>query len=108
MVMRRFEGKRVLVTGGSSGIGRATVLAFAAEGARVVACARREDRLVEVLAAAPTGSVLVLTGNMGSAQDSRRTVNEAIELASGLDILVNNAGVSYMEPFLDATEGCWN
>jgi len=106
--MRRFEGKRVLVTGGSSGIGRATVLAFAQEGATVVAAARGEQRLAQVRATAPEGSVHTMQADMGSPQDGRRTVTGAIELLGGLDILVNNAGVSYMEPFLEATPEHWS
>ena len=53
----RFSGKNVIVTGGSSGIGRATVLAFATEGAHVLAAGRNPNRLVAVAAEAPSGTV---------------------------------------------------
>jgi 3-oxoacyl-[acyl-carrier protein] reductase len=95
------------VTGGSSGIGRATVLAFAAAGAQVVAAARRSDRLADVQQAAPEGTVKTLTADVSSPEGSRRMVAEAIELLGGLDVLVNNAGVSYTEPFLEASEEHW-
>jgi NAD(P)-dependent dehydrogenase (short-subunit alcohol dehydrogenase family) len=104
---RRFEGRRVLVTGGSSGIGRATVLEFAAAGARVVAAARGLDRLAEVQREAAGDAVVTLPADVSSRAGSREMVGRAIELLGGLDILVNNAGVSYTEPFLDATEQRW-
>jgi 3-oxoacyl-[acyl-carrier protein] reductase len=103
----RFAGRRVLVTGGSSGIGRATVLAFAAAGARVVAVARRPDRLEEVRSEAAGGAVQILMADVSSPAASRRLFAEAIDLLGGLDVLVNNAGVSYTEPFLEATEARW-
>jgi NAD(P)-dependent dehydrogenase (short-subunit alcohol dehydrogenase family) len=106
-MMRRFDGKRVLVTGGSSGIGRSIVLEFAAAGAQVVAAARRSDRLAEVSAAAPAGSVQSLTVDVSVPDRSRQMVSDAIDLLGGLDILVNNAGIAYMEPFLELTEEHW-
>jgi NAD(P)-dependent dehydrogenase (short-subunit alcohol dehydrogenase family) len=104
---RRFEDSRVLVTGGSSGIGRAVALAFAGEGARVVAAARRPERLAEVQRQAPEGLVEAVSADVSSPTGSRRMVEQAIELLGGLDILINNAGVSYTEPFLAATEARW-
>src|SRR5579871_1716013 len=100
----RFTGRRVLVTGGGTGIGRAVALAFAAEGARVVVAARRRDRLEEVVATAAPGAVVALEVDLRGADASRRMVQETIERLGGLDVLVNNAGVSYTEPFLSATE----
>jgi NAD(P)-dependent dehydrogenase (short-subunit alcohol dehydrogenase family) len=105
---RRFDGARVLVTGGSSGIGRAVVLAFAKEGARVLAAARSRERLHEVAATAPRGAVDTLIADVGTAAGSRVMVGEAIDRLGGLDVLVNNAGVSHTEPFLEATEERWN
>jgi NAD(P)-dependent dehydrogenase (short-subunit alcohol dehydrogenase family) len=105
---RRFEGTRVLVTGGSSGIGRAAVLAFAREGARVVAAARRSDRLADVRRQAGDDVVLTLEADVSSPAASRQMVADSIDVLGGLDVLVNNAGVSYTEPFLDATEERWD
>lgn len=104
---RRFDGRRVLVTGASSGIGRATALAFATSGARVVAAGRRKERLAELELAAPRGAISALTADVRSSEGSRRMVLDAIESLGGLDILVNNAGVSYIESVLDATEAHW-
>jgi NAD(P)-dependent dehydrogenase (short-subunit alcohol dehydrogenase family) len=105
--MKRFEGRRVLVTGASSGIGRAIALAFAGEGARVVASARRGDRLAALQRAAPADCVLPLVADVRQAEPSRQMVTTAIEMLGGLDILVNNAGVAYMEPFLEASAERW-
>src|SRR5579864_8351969 len=107
MAADRFGAKRVLVTGGSSGIGRAVALGFAREGARVVAAGRSRERLAEVAAAAPEGSVSTMIADVSTASGSREMVSAAIELLGGLDALVNNAGVSYTEPFLEATEERW-
>jgi 3-oxoacyl-[acyl-carrier protein] reductase len=103
----RFAGRRVLVTGASSGIGRATALAFAGAGAQVVAAARRSDRLAEVQNEASEGTVRPLAADVRTPASCRRMVAEAIDLLGGLDVLVNNAGVSFMERFLDATEERW-
>jgi NAD(P)-dependent dehydrogenase (short-subunit alcohol dehydrogenase family) len=103
----RFEGRRVLVTGGSSGIGRAIVLGFAGTGARVVAAGRDAGRLAEVQREAPAGAVETLVADVSTASGSRRMVADAIELLGGLDALINNAGVSFTEPFLEATEERW-
>lgn len=107
MASERFTGRRILVTGGSSGIGRAVVLAFAEAGARVVAAGRDEGRLAEVRAAAPEGSVETVKADVSTAAGARQMVEAALERLDGLDALVNNAGVSYMEPFLEATEERW-
>ena len=96
------------MTGGSSGIGRATVLRFAAEGAHVVAAARDADRLAAVQHDAPEGAVRTLIADVSCRAGSGDMVAESIDLLGGLDFLVNNAGVSYMEPFLNASAERWN
>jgi NAD(P)-dependent dehydrogenase (short-subunit alcohol dehydrogenase family) len=105
--MTCFDGRRVLVTGASSGIGRAIALAFAAEGARVVVCARRKQRLAQLRDLAPAGSTLPLVADVREPEQCRRLVADAVEMLGGLDILVNNAGIAYMEPFLHASEERW-
>lgn len=95
--MGYLSGKTILVTGASSGIGRATALAFAREGARVAICARREERLKELAGAlsqagAPAVHTFVLDVR------NRGVVEQAIAALSGewaaIDVLVNNAGLS--------------
>jgi 3-oxoacyl-[acyl-carrier protein] reductase len=82
----RFDGKRVLVTGGSRGIGAAVVSAFATEGARVAVHSSRQPAQVD----APH---LAVTGDIADAEAVERFVAEAVDGLGGLDILVNNAGV---------------
>jgi len=98
----------VLVSGASSGIGRAIALAFAAEGASVVACARRGERLEELVATVPGGLMVPLVADLRSPTEARRMVSEAIERLGDLDVLVNNAGIAYLEPFLEVSEEHWS
>jgi NAD(P)-dependent dehydrogenase (short-subunit alcohol dehydrogenase family) len=103
--MDRFDGKKVLVTGGSSGIGRATVLAFAAEGARVVASGRDAARLEGV--AAEHAGVQTLVADLREPGAASRVVDEAAERLGGIDVLVNCAGVAHQQPILDLEEEVW-
>lgn len=81
------SGKRIVVTGASSGIGAATVQALAAQGARVIAVARRADRLAEVAQATGAQAVVAdLATDDGVATLAREVADD------GLDALVNNAG----------------
>ena len=88
---QRFAGKSVIVTGGASGIGRATVLRLAAEGARVLAFDLDEKGLSALQAEHPDLSV-----RAGSAADeatAHSVVAQWVEQAGGLDVLVNMAGI---------------
>ena len=92
----RFEGKTVVVTGGNSGIGQATAVAFAQEGARVIVTGRRRDALDETERLHP--SIVGVVADVQSARDAQRVVDKAVEVGGALDILVNNAGVAAFEP----------
>lgn len=87
-----FKGKTVVVTGASSGIGRALVLAFVGAGAGVVAAARR----VEVLDAefGALGSVLCVGCDVSQEEQCKNLIDRAVERFGGVDILINNAGLS--------------
>lgn len=92
----RFEGRRVLVTGASSGIGAATALAFAREGATVGLAARRADRLAAVLeqCRAYTPDSVALTVDLARLDDIDAFAARAVEELGGtVDVLVNNAGI---------------
>lgn len=107
--MARFDDRNVLVTGGSSGIGGATVLAFVEEGATVVACGRDEGRLASVReAAADPARVMVRTGDFRTPSEGGRLVRQAVEQLGRLHVLVNNAGIAKAEPILDITEESWD
>lgn len=92
---QRFAGKTVMVTGASSGIGRATARALGAEGANVVLAGRRRERLDEVAAEleAAGREALVVTGDTRDEAASVAWVKEAVARFGGLDGLVNAAGV---------------
>ena len=91
----RFKGRAVLVTGASSGIGRACALALGAEGARVGLGGRRRQRLDEVAAAIARsgGEAIVLEGDVCEETTGERWARECDRAFGGLDGLVNAAGV---------------
>jgi NAD(P)-dependent dehydrogenase (short-subunit alcohol dehydrogenase family) len=93
------DGKRALVTGASSGIGRAVANRFAAEGAHVAAGGRdreRTQRTVEEITAAG-GSAVAVLGDLASEDGARSVVEEAASALGGLDALVNNAGIDAVD-----------
>ncbi len=101
MSKREINGSRTIVTGASSGIGRAIALELARQGSRVVAVARREDRLAELVreAARLDGQIETLTGDITDDATRRTAIEAAQTHFGGLDILVNNAGIGAMGPF---------
>ncbi|MBX3665863.1 MAG: SDR family NAD(P)-dependent oxidoreductase, partial [Burkholderiales bacterium] len=103
------KGKVAIVTGGTEGIGKATALTLAREGAKVAICARRQP-LLDAVAAEITkagGEVLALSADMGKAADVERFINEVVKRFGGIDILVNNAGTSKRGKFLELTDDEW-
>lgn len=88
------SGCAALVTGASSGIGAATALALAQQGAALALVARRTDRLEELATAIRDqgGSCVALTADLRDAAQARRTVEDAADRFARLDVLVNNAG----------------
>lgn len=106
---KRLEGKVALVTGASSGIGEATAIALAEEGARVAVTARRRDRLdkLAVRLAGLGAEPLVLEADLLDETQAQRVVRETEAHFGRLDVLVNNAGVMYLEPVAEADLGRW-
>lgn len=104
---RAAAGKVVLVTGASSGIGAATALEFARQGAHVVLAARREDKLREHAAriVEAGGRALALTADVTNVHDIAYVVDRATASFGPIDVLVNNAGVNWCEPLAD-TDAC--
>lgn len=98
----RLDGKNILVTGASLGIGRAIALAAAASGARVTLTARRRDGLEAVAAeiAAGGGTAAILPFDAADPA----AIHAALDTAGPFDGLVNNAGSVTREPFLEASE----
>ncbi len=87
------EGKRVLVTGSSSGIGEAVARAFAAEGARVAVNSSRSVEAGEAVARSLPGGVYV-QGDVSDPEQARGIVERTLSAFGGLDVLVNNAGTT--------------
>ena len=91
----RFEGKCVVVTGASSGMGRKIALDFAKEGATVIAVARRLERLEEIAKEADgfAGKILPYQGDISLEEVNNGMIDYAVKECGKLDVLVNNAGI---------------
>ena len=100
--VRRLQGLRVLVTGGSSGVGRAFALQLAARGARVLATARRADRLERLSLEAAPGRILTEAGDITNSDFRRRLCHVVDERLGGLDVCACVAGSGAVGPFRDA------
>lgn len=105
-----FAGRRILVTGASSGLGAAAVRRFAAGGGQVYAASRDQGKLAEVAASCAEFSGQVRFGSLdvSSPADCRTAVAAAVEAFGGLDVLVNNAGRHDFQRTTDVTEEQWN
>lgn len=92
--MNTFDGKVALVTGGSSGIGRATAIAFARRGCRVVVAARREAESEETvqLAKEAGGDAVFIQTDIANAADVENLISRTVERFGRLDFAFNNAG----------------
>jgi len=102
--MHPLQGKAVLITGGSSGIGRATALRLAGHGSRVAVASRNAAALAEVVreAAGRGAEALAVPTDVTDREQCRRAVAAAVEHFGRLDVLVCSAGVSLRAPFADS------
>jgi NAD(P)-dependent dehydrogenase (short-subunit alcohol dehydrogenase family) len=99
--MNSFKDRVVVVTGGSSGIGRSAALQFASFGARVLITGRHADRLDQTAAGNPNIDVIV--ADVSRPEDASRTISKAIKRWGRLDFLVNNAGAGAIMPLAEAS-----
>ena len=109
---KTFDGKVALVTGASSGLGAATALQFAREGAKVVVVARRAEQSAQVVEkiVALGAEAHFVQADVTLAADAKRMVEEALAKFGRLDCAVNNAGISgpRLTPMADFTEAQWD
>ncbi|MGA8865623.1 MAG: SDR family oxidoreductase [Candidatus Sulfotelmatobacter sp.] len=104
--MRGLRDKRVLVTGGASGIGAATAARFLEEGSRVCVLDRDRRGCEAIQRQLPTlaGTVIADVSDLKQVQAA---FGEAVRLMGGVDVLINNAGISIRHNFLDITPAEW-
>ena len=104
-----FSGKRVLITGGTSGMGDSTALAFAAAGARVVINGRNRERAGEILERGREsgGSIAFVDGDISARKACDLIVTQAVGILGGLDIVVNSAGIIYHATAEETTDEQW-
>jgi glucose 1-dehydrogenase len=106
----RFSGKVCLVTGGGSGIGRATCERLAGEGGRVVVVDLNQDhgnQTVEAIHSAG-GEAVFARADVGNADDIKNSINIAVSKWRALDVLVNDAAMMTFQPILELPDGDWD
>lgn len=99
------EGKTILITGSSSGIGRATAILAHAQGAKVIVHGRTQTNELEEFAKSIDG--IVCCFDVTNKEDVSREIEIVLEQVGSIDMLVNSAGISKVEPFLEATDEVW-
>jgi len=102
------EGQRAIITGASSGIGRAIAAEFAADGADVVVCSREQDNVGpvadEINDSDRPGEAVAIECDVTDREAVEALVEATVDEFGGLDVLVNNAGASFMAGFDDISE----
>jgi len=107
---RRFAGKVVLITGATSGIGRAAAIQFAAEGGKVAFCGRRAGlgRELEEQIRAAKAEAIYIRADVRSENDVRELVERTVSHYGRLDVAFNNAGITLEKPLHEYTVAEWD
>ncbi len=105
--MRGLKDKRVLITGGASGIGAATAARFLEEGSRVCVLDRDAQACAHIRHELPALSGEAIIADVTDLMQVEAAFAEAIRLMDGVDVLINNAGISIRHKFLDITPEEW-
>ena len=105
MTNQSYRDRVAIITGSGSGIGKATALALAQEGMKIVLCGRTVSKLEETakLVEEAGGKALIVSGDLRDESYIIRIVDEAMEAFGRIDVLINNAGVSLAKPVVDCT-----
>jgi NAD(P)-dependent dehydrogenase (short-subunit alcohol dehydrogenase family) len=105
--MRGLKGKKVLVTGGASGIGQAAAARFLEEGCVVCVLDRDPDARARVAGELP-GLAAVIDADVSDREEVRRAFREAVDRMGSVDVVINNAGISIRHAFLNITSEEWS
>jgi NAD(P)-dependent dehydrogenase (short-subunit alcohol dehydrogenase family) len=107
---RRFEEKVVLITGATSGIGRAAAVAFAAEGGKVAFCGRRENlgHQVEAEIKAHGGEATYIRADVRDENSVKAFVDQSVQKYARLDVAFNNAGITLEKPLHEYSSAHWD
>src|SRR3989338_862636 len=106
----KFKDRIVLVTGSSTGIGRATAIAFAHEGANIVVNYVKNKEAADAVVTKIKSlgqSVLAIQADVSSEDDVKKMMEETVQHFGAIDVLVNNAGIVFDIPILEKTVGEW-
>jgi len=106
----RLKGKVALITGGTSGIGEATAVLFAREGALVAITGRNRKRGASAIrrVRAHTDDAVFIDADVSKSGDCKRVVEETVNVFGAIDILFNNAGVFYPQTAIECSEKEWD
>ena len=106
--MYDFSGKRIFITGGSRGIGKAIAQGFATYGAEIVITYKSKEKLAkELIKSLPGQNHSCLELDVTNSEDIKETISKSISILSGLDIVINNAGLFVDHPILDTKFDDW-
>ena len=111
----RLDGKVVVITGASKGIGKATAFAFAAAGAKVVLAARTRETLEQVTAelkkvegVSNPDSILAVPTDVTNVDAVKQLIQQTLDAYQHVDILINNAGIGHFGPVVDFEPDDWD